>query len=63
MESAVPLEGIAQLEDDKWQSFCSTRLPQLETLLLNKRVRYQAIEEQLQERRRNRASSDERDAP
>lgn len=58
VESAVPIELLTQLDDDKWQLFCSTRLPQLENQLESKRIRYQTIEEQLIERRRNLKNSD-----
>jgi hypothetical protein len=40
VESAIPLESIAELTDEKWVRFSETRLPQIEAQIQLKRQKY-----------------------
>ncbi|URD53467.1 hypothetical protein [Chroococcidiopsis sp. CCNUC1] len=46
VESAIPIEELKQLNDEKWQKFCNIRLPEVLAQIHVKRNRYLEAMEQ-----------------
>jgi hypothetical protein len=55
VESAIPFSTIEQLLDEKWQKFCSLRLPKALEQIENKRNRYSQVMKQIEDKRENLA--------
>jgi hypothetical protein len=55
VESAIPFSIIEQLQDEKWQKFCSMRVPKALEQIENKRNRYSEVMKQIEHRREDLA--------
>ncbi|PSB01402.1 hypothetical protein [Merismopedia glauca] len=60
VESAIPIDAIAELADEKWVRFTETRLPQIQEQIELKRQKYRVVMEQI-ELKRQRSRNEDRE--